>query len=869
MKKQYFLFIFILIHCIASQAQTSKYTSSFLNLMKNGYQEKLYLHIDKPYYVAGDTIWLKGYEVNAATHRKGLSNFIYVELVDKSNKVARRVKIKRDDFGFRGFMPISEDLPSNDYQLRAYSMWMQNVGEDFFFKRNLSIENVVNTSLQIHAEYEEMSNGKIKVNLTFKDESDVPYNKKNFWSYYQGKKLQFIRPNKEGKASFEMTVKDKNKRQHYDIRFDEKVASEFEKRMYIPMFSTDYDVAFFPEGGALLKGNTQFVAFKAIGTDGLSREIIGTVYNNSNEPIAQMQSQHKGMGKFMLAVNPDETYYAVTEDLKGVKKRFDIQIPEDSGIIIQASRRGNSLRYQIVNQSGVSTDSLYFIMHQRGFLLYEQALTEEKLFGNINTEDLPSGIITLAVADGQNHVYSERLFFVNNPQLSQEMQLNQPSYGKRELVEVVFRVKDTERNPVAGDFSLSVTDSQIVALDSLSDNIASNLLLTSDLKGYVEDPNYYLASDDVKTREYTDLLMLTQAWRRFDLSKVLSKDLPLPKYEMEIGQVISGEVQSYSGKPYPGSEVVLFTIKGLSMNTTTTDKDGKFIFTGISFSDSTTFTLQSLNNKGKTKSTQIVPDRDAFMEANAFIPDKKSTDKETLEDFRRETIERYTEEGGHRLINLSEVLIVANRRKYSNPMDEMISSLAQTTISADKIEGEYLGLTLWDILSSSSFATVDVASKTVTIRNTPVTFVLNQVVSDFEEMETFSTSDIENIFVLVDPVATAMFSSSSNPVISVTLKGGRRNMVKSSDGLATIRPLGFQKPLAFYVPKYETVSEKESSFPDVRSTVYWDPGLKSDAAGEFKVSFYTSDKKSDYHVVMEGISVKGEICRYQGQIKIK
>ena len=63
------------------------------------YQEKVYLHTDKPFYLVGDTIWLKGYLVNAQTHKESdvQSRFLYIELINRKNKVIQRKKIKEEN----------------------------------------------------------------------------------------------------------------------------------------------------------------------------------------------------------------------------------------------------------------------------------------------------------------------------------------------------------------------------------------------------------------------------------------------------------------------------------------------------------------------------------------------------------------------------------------------------------------------------------------------------------------------------------------------------------------------------------------------------------------------------------------------------
>ena len=84
----------------------------------------------------------------------------------------------------------------------------------------------------------------------------------------------------------------------------------------------------------------------------------------------------------------------------------------------------------------------------------------------------------------------------------------------------------------------------------------------------------------------------------------------------------------------------------------------------------------------------------------------------------------------------------------------------------------------------------------------------------------------------------------------------------TSPGLLTIKPLGYTQDVQFYNPKYETPEEKQESTPDLRSTIYWNPFVTIGADGKQEIEFYTSDNPGSYHIVIEGISADGRVCRY-------
>ena len=102
--------------------------------------EKLFLHLDRAYYAAGETIWFNAYLEDASGRQdRPMSNFIYVELLDSEGKVCRRVKIKRTEEGFPGCLVVPDDIKGGDYSLRAYTLWQTSRPAEYMFHQSLKI----------------------------------------------------------------------------------------------------------------------------------------------------------------------------------------------------------------------------------------------------------------------------------------------------------------------------------------------------------------------------------------------------------------------------------------------------------------------------------------------------------------------------------------------------------------------------------------------------------------------------------------------------------------------------------------------------------------------------------------------------------
>ena len=96
-------------------------------------QQKAYLHLDKPYYYTGNTLWFKAYLVDGMFHRPdSFSTNLYVELISPSGTQAQIIRARMNyGFGY-GHFNLSDTLPEGLYQIRAYTNWMQNFHPDYF-----------------------------------------------------------------------------------------------------------------------------------------------------------------------------------------------------------------------------------------------------------------------------------------------------------------------------------------------------------------------------------------------------------------------------------------------------------------------------------------------------------------------------------------------------------------------------------------------------------------------------------------------------------------------------------------------------------------------------------------------------------------
>ena len=317
-----------------------------------------------------------------------------------------------------------------------------------------------------------------------------------------------------------------------------------------PVPENDFDVSFYPEGGSLMLGTACNITFKALKSNGRATDISGIIYDQSGVEIQKISSDYLGMGCFSFTAEKGKSYYAVCENDKGQSKRFDLPAAIDKGYALSVNRSADRI-YVTVLQPAKSTQNneLYLLAHTRGKVHLAMLWDNDKNRVDLPKEQFPSGVLHLILFDAGLNPVSERLVFINNQdQAGIDVQSDQPVFTARSCVKNRITITDSDGEPLAGSFSVAVTSDSEVMPDTAS-NILTYLLLTSDLRGTIENPAYYFR-DNPSSEQALDLLMRTQGWRRYDIAALAKGRFSRPTTPIEAGAEISGTVKSVlTGKP--------------------------------------------------------------------------------------------------------------------------------------------------------------------------------------------------------------------------------------------------------------------------------------------------------------------------------
>ena len=779
-------------------------------------QEKIHLHTDRDFYIPGEKIWLKAYVVDANTHQNlRQSWYVYVELINSANTLVNRVMITQTGDGlFHGHLPLTDMVPEGDYTLRAYTRYMENLGDDYFFKKNIRIGNL-----------------------------------------------------SAAKNQQPQTAK-----------------SSVEK--------DDFDVSFFPEGGNLPAGVFSKLTFKALNKSGYPETISGIIIDETGAEITSVKTVYAGMGIFSYLPQAGKRYYLKCRNANGVEKQFELPRSNPRTYALSASSNSNHLHIEVKRSVQAPKMTNYILAHCRGTVIHFSEWNNNENGIIFDQEDLPSGVIQFVLFDGQLNLLSERLVFSkNDASVPVDFHTDRNVYQIRDKIVATLSFPDSifnlplslplgdGRGGASAHFSVAITDDKDIAVDE-STTILSSLLLSSDLKGYIENPAYYL-QDDVAM----DILMMTHGWRRYNVPEVAKGKFENPQIPFQVFQKISGRVTTISSnRPVPNGEI-LMTTKGGGFGATSTDGNGLFTIPELDFPDSTAFYMQASDNRGRDN-VKLSVDSEQFP-ALVYAPQSSQsgitkTDVNTKDEsdsgaFMKKAEQRAKFDEDIWTLQLEEVAITARKVTKVEPRTQFwANASSDQTITRETIE-DYKFTDVYSYIYTKGVRerVVD-GRKSYYFENNIINFgkvdsamiIIDGFPANGDAFAVLQPNEVESIDIFKGVGATLFGVRGANGVISVTTRmGGGKSPEKFNQFVYT--PLGYQQPAEFYSPKYETLESKRSVIPDYRTTIFWKPDVVIFEDGKTTFEFYTSDFKTTYSVVIEGITSDGRIVRQVEKIRIE
>lgn len=535
-------------------------------------QEKVYVATDRDIYAAGDTIRFRAFLVDATflNQKRDGSKYVYVELTDPFGETVRRIKVVRKEGIFAGYMPLDEEMPEGSYTLGGYTLYMKNQGDEYVFRKVLPIKSQMAKKYELKTQME----GNTLVTSLYQRLNETPVNANNVSLY---SKNGPIREDVHKRSSFGFRISNNvRKGGVVKVKYD-----RYEKFVKLPPDSSSFAISFHPEGGYLIPNVMNRIGFKAVRNNGLGRDVTGELKDEEGNKVTTFKSSHCGMGSFSFIPKRDVQYVA---EVNG--KSFPLPLAEPSAAIITIpDADADSVTIKLIGKLPVNS---IILANNSGVSKYASFM--KSYINKIGRKELGQGIVQLLLLDEKGKILSSRLVFNRDGYI----------YG------------DSIQNLPKGDYAVSVRSKG--SASGVGHSIVSELMLQSELKGHIENPDYYFESDDAEHNQNLDNLLLTQGWERYDLPDVLAGNFAEPKEPMEIGGALSGTVKSrWVSKPLKDAAVNVIAPGLKYVNVATTDSLGRFIIEGLDWQNGTVFALRAFNKNGN-------PEHNLEIDADVKIP---------------------------------------------------------------------------------------------------------------------------------------------------------------------------------------------------------------------------------------------------------
>ncbi|MBP8067616.1 MAG: carboxypeptidase regulatory-like domain-containing protein, partial [Pedobacter sp.] len=785
-----------------------------------------------------------------------LSSVLYVDLIHE-NKPVQTLKLPLEAGVTWGDFKLSDSIPEGNYRIRAYTQWMRNAGEGFFFTKTLAIGNGTNNKVFVSSGFDfgtKADSLAISGVITFNDARGTPYANKQVATQLQfaDKSRKLINGQTDSLGQLKINFRkpegaNTGMKIMATIEIDDKKKAV--KYIAVDPSSQIFDVQFFPEGGQIVKGIPIKIAVKATNGSNGGEIVEGTISDKSGE-TTKFTTNSLGLGYFIFNALSSSPQKASITFKNGTRKEYILPKIEDSGYALMLKNNGVLQVY--LSSNLLNKGNLSVVGQRNGNIYFVKEIPTNKQAINmtIPSQNLPSGVLQLTLFTAQGAVVCERFTFINHQHDKLDLKIDglKASYTKRSQVELTLNAKQ-QGLPVNGSFSVSVTNTAVVSPDLENEtNILTTFLLNADATNPIEKPNAYfgqLAQQDI------DLLMLTSSWRHIPWHSVKERKNAVPKFNPEKTLTISGTLTD-NNKPVPSGKVTLMkSTGGFEMLSATSDAEGKFKFDSLSFADSTKLLIQA-RTSGDKKNVKILIDRIPGQAitikdrpiSNFDIQGKLLDYIRQSDDYFRDQLTRIPKS---KTTNLKEVEITAGPIRRDDYVrlhgkadqeftsKELDSATFLSEVLMGEVRGNYRG---YSIMLDGSW------------------------IEDKHELAHFflatEPSSLERIEAISSPHLLALYKSKEFIFFITTKKNYMFNNIKYAPGLTTLTPKGFSISNFFYSPDYST---KTDNRPDFRPTVYWNPNVAIDEKGNLKINYFNTDLPGKYRVVIEGIGGNRGLAR--------
>ncbi|WP_443938972.1 hypothetical protein [Pedobacter sp. MW01-1-1] len=625
-------------------------------------------------------------------------------------------------------------------------------------------------------------------------------------------------------------------------------------------------ISFYPEGGSLVENVSSLVAFKALDEAGNGIKVHGGVLSSKGDTVTTFQSTDAGVGLFVFTPLAGETYRVAT--ISG-KDKMNTELPSalQKGLVMHATTDSAQVKIAISTNDASFAEwkdkAVSVQLKHAGESIYSGSLKFSKasILVTIPTGDMPQGLATLTVLDDLGRPQCERLIFIQgNNGNKLVISTNKAVYKNKEKVTVQVKATNVLGQPIKTFFSFAAVDA---ALPTSGSNILSYLLLESEIKDEIKNPDQYFDVNNAARFKQLDLLLLTQGWRDYLWKRLAEKQVKI-SYIPEPGITISGNVRErVANKPLANMNITLFGngMVGDKIFVTKTDANGRYFLDGLNWIGNQELKLSSKDSKGKKGGYLLLdslfknPMKAVALQSGgeSELPDQLSVELSRRSSYIRKTAFADS-------ISLNDVNITANKGQRIEMFDQSLTTFGypDQEFNITSADYSYNGLEHFLLTKVKGAQPLDDLDST---GNEGIAFLSNGkkirpriVINNREDL--FGRLDYYSLTMdQINKVRVSHLVGNSGEDVYVVYLDVKDTALQGPNvDILNVNLTGYYQQRIFYSPQYDGAPTRNL---DVRTTLFWAPALKTGDDGQKIITFFTGDNKGSVKIQAEGITTNG------------
>ena len=654
---------------------------------------------------------------------------------------------------------------------------------------------------------------------------------------------------------------------------------------------------FFPEGGQLVEGVTSQVAFKAESKNEGNIQLSGTLYTKEGQEITSFETLHDGMGAFEYT--PSALPAIAKVNFQGKQYEFTLPKALPSGYILKVDNNAGAISVTVSCNAATPQDTLaVFISHQgrpHAYQLIHCQANEPQQF-TVLSRKLPAGVLQISLLNRAGNTLCDRFIFA-----SPRAPLQISPKGLKEIyapyapIRCELQLNNAIGEPMPGKLSVSIRDAVRSDYMEYDNNIFTDLLLTSDLKGYIHQPGYYFTESSLRKQKELDILLMVHGWRKYDMTQQIGISPFTPLQLPESQLVLYGQVKSTILKNKLKDIALSVMVKRdaeIITGQTVTDENGHFSIPLEDFEGSMEAVIQTRKvGKERNKDASILIDRH-FSPATRAYGYKElhpewgniahwQQEAEKFDSLYMDSIRRVDW-----LYLLDEVEIKSKRRRQSTNMatkinEQSIDAYYDIRQAVDQLRdnGKVL-TTIPEVMEKlNPLFYWDRSNDNCTYRQKPICYIMDNKI--------LSSTEVNMMLTEIDGLASIIISKGTGGIDDEIIQNSKMSDSNDIDvteldkySIFYLIPLprhdvlnkhetaalgtrqtvmqGYTPALEYYSPAYID-KELYMDKADKRRTLYWNPTVQTDENGKAVIECYNNQYSTPLIIQAETMSNDGKI----------